>query len=169
MTWVIWAVNLLLQTFTSTTASRARNSGSLKRHIIASVGSHGVWILQLQMLLGPLMAYMNGSAGLLMQVVAGLFYTTFAVVGGVLAHHWALRTEKGKSAVGASTKYAQIPVEEWDQVKNAVARQCELFQNTLGAVSIPVGDQTLSFKQGLLSRSNSLIDEVYKKEGQIRR
>jgi hypothetical protein len=47
----------------------------------------------------------------------GLFYTTFTIVGSVAAHYVALRTETARSAVGASRKYAQIPVEEWERVK----------------------------------------------------
>lgn len=117
MIWIIWAANLIAQTFTSTLASRARNSASLTRHVLASVGSHGVWILQLQLMLGPMMDYLSGKEGWKMQVAAGVYYTTFTVIGGLLAHHWSLRNEHGKAAVGASPKYAQVTVEEWEQLK----------------------------------------------------
>ena len=120
MIWIIWALNLLAQNFMFTIVSRARNSGSLKRHVIAAIGSNGVWILQLQILLGPLMEYLNGKHGHVMQVFTALFYTAFTVAGSVAAHYWALRTEKGKSAVGANKKYAQISAEEWAAVKAAV-------------------------------------------------
>ena len=126
--WLIWAVNLLAQNFMFTFVSRARNSGSLKRHVIAAVGSNGVWILQLQIMLGPMMDYLNGKHGLLAQVGVGVFYTVFTVAGSVFAHYWALRTEKGKSAVGASSKYAQIPVAEWERIKKLLDKcgACDL-------------------------------------------
>jgi hypothetical protein len=42
-TWIIWAGVLLAQNFSFTFVSRARNSGSLKRHVIAALASNGVW------------------------------------------------------------------------------------------------------------------------------
>lgn len=122
MTWALWAVNLLLQNFMFTLVSRARNSASLRRHVLAAIGSNLVFILQFQILLGPLMDYMNGKHGLLAQAGAALFYTAFTVTGSVLAHKWSMKNEKGKSAVGASTKYAQISVEEWKALRGEVER-----------------------------------------------
>lgn len=124
--WAFWAANLIAQNLMFTFVSRARNSGSLKRHVIAAVGSNGVWMLQFQLMMGPLMDYLNGKHGLLAQVGVGVFYTFFAVVGGVLAHYWALRTEKGKSAVGANSKYAQITVEQWNLVQAHMLNKGEL-------------------------------------------
>ena len=46
--WLLWAVNLLAQNFCFTFVSRARNSGSLKRHVVAAIASNGVWMLQFQ-------------------------------------------------------------------------------------------------------------------------
>jgi hypothetical protein len=115
--WIVWAVNLLCQNVAFTFVSRARNSGSLKRHIIAAVCSNGIWILQLQILLGPMMDHLNGKHGWLMQVLVGAYYTAFTVAGSVLAHYWALKTEKGKAAVGANAKYAQIKIEDWARVQ----------------------------------------------------
>ena len=43
----------------------------------------------------------------------------FTLLGSLVAHYWSLKNEKGKAAVGANKKYAQIPVEEWEQVKAA--------------------------------------------------
>jgi hypothetical protein len=120
MIWIIWALNLLCQNFAFTLVSRARSSGSLKRHVVAAIFSNGIWILQLQILFGGFMDYLTGKHGRLAQVGVGVYYTFFTVIGSVLAHHWALRTEKGKSAVGASRHYAQITNAEWVQVKNAV-------------------------------------------------
>lgn len=120
MIWLYWALNLLIQNWMFTFVSRARNSGSLARHVTAAVFSNGVWILQLQIMLGPMMEYLNGKHGLLAQIGVGLYYTLFTVAGSVAAHYWALRTEKGKSAVGANSKYAQISKEEWEQVKQCL-------------------------------------------------
>ncbi len=119
--WVVWAVNLLAQNFMFTIVSRARNSGSLRRHVVAAVGSNGVWILQMQILMGPMLEYLQGRHGLSMQILVGAFYTIFTVAGSVLAHYWALGTEKGKSVVGANVRYAQITREEWDEIKKFVA------------------------------------------------
>src|ERR1017187_8343867 len=118
--WIIWAVNLLAQNFAFTFVSRARNSGSLKRHVIAAVCSNAIWMLQFQILIGPMMEYLNGKHGWLLQVAVGAFYTAFTVTGSVLAHYWALKTEKGKSAVGASKRRAEITPEEWMEYKRKV-------------------------------------------------
>ncbi len=117
MIWIVWALNLIAQNFAFTFVSRARSSGSLKRHLVASVFSNGIWILQMQIMFGPLVAYLTGEHGLVPQIGVGVFYTIFTVIGSVVAHWWALRTEKGSSSVGANKKYAQITVEEWAVVK----------------------------------------------------
>lgn len=119
--WIIWAVNLVAQNFAFTFVSRARNSGSLKRHVVAAVASNGIWILQLQIMLGPMMDYLNGRHGVALQAATGIFYTAFTVAGGVAAHFWALRTEKGAAAVGASKRYKQVTVEEWERVQKMLA------------------------------------------------
>jgi hypothetical protein len=118
--WVLWALLLMVQNLTFTFVSRARASASLRRHVIAAVGSNGVWILQLQIMLGPLMEYLNGKHGLLLQIAVGAYYTVFTVTGSVVAHYISLKTEKGKAAVGANTKYAQITTEEWKRVREFV-------------------------------------------------
>lgn len=120
MIWFLWAVNLLVQNFMFTFVSRARNSGSLKRHVVAAIGSNGVWILQLQIMLGPLMDYLNGKHGRIAQILVGCFYTLFTVLGSVLSHYWALRTERGKSAVGANKHRADITPKEWQEVQEFV-------------------------------------------------
>jgi len=114
--WIIWAVNLLAQNFAFTFVSRARSSGSLKRHVIAAIFSNGIWILQIQILFGAMMDYLTGKHGILPQVGVGLYYTVFTVAGSIAAHSWALKTEKGKGAVGANKKYAQITNEQWAEV-----------------------------------------------------
>jgi len=136
--WFIWALNLLAQNFMFTFVSRARNSGSLKRHVVAAIGSNGVWILQFQIMLGPMMDYLNGKHGPLAQVGVGAFYTFFTVAGSVVAHHWSLKNEAGNSAVGANKRYVQITREEWDDVQRRLVRSprtCPIYETcpvTLG-------------------------------------
>lgn len=116
--WLTWAVVLLAQNFSFTFVSRARNSGSLSRHIKASLMSNGVWFLSQIFAINTITAIITGKLGIGLAVLAGLFYTAFTVVGSILAHYISLKTEKGSGAVGANKKFAQIPVEEWQLMKN---------------------------------------------------
>ena len=63
------------------------------------------------------MKIISGQFGLARAIFAVLFYTVFTMAGSIYAHYRSLRKEKGATAVGASKRYAQIPVEEWEQVK----------------------------------------------------
>jgi hypothetical protein len=117
-TWTIWAVVLILQNFSFTFVSRARNSGSIKRHIIASVLSNGVWFASQVIMFSTLLEMLTGKHGFMAAVYTGIFYTFFTIVGAVVGHYISLKTEKGKSAVGANSKYAQITKEEWERAKN---------------------------------------------------
>jgi hypothetical protein len=118
--WAAWAVILLSQNAAFTFVSRARNSGSLPRHVFAALLSNGVWFVSQGIIFTKLYKIMTGEYGWQMAVFTGLFYTTFTIVGSVAAHYIALRTEKGKSAVGASSKYAQISKEEWQTVQRYI-------------------------------------------------
>lgn len=118
--WILWALVLLAQNFAFTYVSRARSSGSLMRHMKASFFSNGIWIFSQMILLGPMLSNLTGKNGLRLQVVTGLVYTASTMVGSIAAHYWALKTEKGKSAVGANKLYAQIPVAEWAAMKEKV-------------------------------------------------
>src|SRR5579859_1459354 len=120
LSWIYWALILLSQNFAFTYVSRARSSGSLIRHLKASIFSNGIWIFSQMLMLGPMFDYLTGKHGHAAQIGAGTVYTLSTVTGSILAHYWALRTEKGKNAVGANKRYAQIPVEEWEKVKRAV-------------------------------------------------
>ena len=71
-------------------------------------------------MLGPLFDYLQGKHGLGPQLHVALQYTFTTMAGSIAAHYWALRTEKGKSAVGASKLYAQIPVAQWEAVKTLI-------------------------------------------------
>ena len=128
--WIAWAVILLAQNFSFTFISRARNSGSLKRHVVAAVASNGVWFLSQGIIFTKLYKVMTGEYGWRMAMFTGLFYTVFTLIGSVSAHYFSLRTEKGKSAVGASKKYAQITADEWRDTQEFLdaCKQAHTFQ-----------------------------------------
>lgn len=115
--WLIWPLILLAQNFAFTFVSRARSSASLMRHAKASLMSNGIWIVSQVILIGPMFENLNGSHGLKLQMLAEMVYTVSTMSGALYAHYHALRTEKGKSAVGASKLYAQVPVGEWKTVQ----------------------------------------------------
>jgi hypothetical protein len=120
--WLTWAVVLLLQNISFTFNSRARNSASKVRHAIAAIFSNGVWFVSQLFAINTVTAILTGHLGLGLAILAGVFYTTFTVLGAMIAHTIALRTEKGKSAVGANSKYAQITTGEWEQYKRDMDR-----------------------------------------------
>ena len=116
MEWITWSLILLIQNFSFTFVSRARNSGSLTRHLVASIFSNGVWFVSQIYIFQRLFDLMTGKEGFWMGAGVAGFYTFFTVLGALTAHYWALRSEKGKGAVGANKKYAQITVAEWERV-----------------------------------------------------
>jgi hypothetical protein len=115
--WLLWALVLFTQNISFTYVSRARSSGSLTRHLKASIFSNGIWIFSNMIMLGPMFDYLTGKHGHLAQATAGTVYAIACTAGSIFAHYWALRTEKGKDAVGFNKKYAQIPIEEWQKMK----------------------------------------------------
>jgi hypothetical protein len=121
MSWLSWGLLLLVQNISFTFVSRARNSASLGRHVVAAIFSNGIYMMSLVMALGPFNTYLTGGHGRGWQSFAILYYTLFTVAGSVLAHKFSLKTEKGKSAVGASAQYAQITNTEWETFKKIVA------------------------------------------------
>ena len=60
---------------------------------------------------------MTGAYGVPAAIGTSLYYTVFTMGGSLMAHYYSLKNEKGKSAVGANAKYAQIPIDEWTQYK----------------------------------------------------
>src|SRR5271165_6772987 len=99
--WLLWAAVLFFQNISFTYVSRARSSGSLLRHLKASVFSNGIWIFSNMLMLGPMFDYLTGKHGMPQQVLSGAVYTVACVSGSIFAHYWALRTEKGMNRVGA--------------------------------------------------------------------
>jgi hypothetical protein len=118
--WAAWAAILFFQNVSFTYVSRARSSGSIVRHLKASIFSNGIWIFSQMIMLGPMFEFLTGKHGLALQIQSGLLYTTATVSGSLFAHWLAMKTEKGKNAVGASKLYAQIPVADWAAMQKAV-------------------------------------------------
>lgn len=85
--------------------------------MIASLLSNGIWFASQATLFLDILPLLKGEQGVWMGVAAGSFYTAFTMLGAAVGHKICLHTEKGSSAVGASIKYAQIPVEEWKEVR----------------------------------------------------
>lgn len=121
--WMLWALILVIQNVSFTLVSRARNSGSLRRHMVASLLSNGVWFLSQVVLVNEVMPMLSGSRGAWMLAMAGSWYTAFTMCGAWAGHWWSLRNESGSAAVGASRKYAQITSEEWEMVKQRIGGQ----------------------------------------------
>src|SRR5712691_1411258 len=115
--WLLWPITLIWQNYAFTYVSRARNSGSLKRHAIAALQSNGVWFLQTIFVFTAFQNIMSGKYGIPLTIASVLMYTAFTMLGSLYAHYRALKKEAGMGAVGANKKYAQIPVEEWERVK----------------------------------------------------
>lgn len=114
--WIFWAFILVAQNMAFTFVSRARNSASLVRHILAAILSNGVWFVSQLILVSQLLDILTGKYGFWPAVGTGVFYTVFTITGSVLAHKLSLITERGRSAVGANDKYAQITKEDWNWI-----------------------------------------------------
>jgi len=118
--WLLWPVVLMWQNYAFTFVSRARNSGSLKRHALAALQSNGVWFLQTIFVFTAFQNIMSGRYGVPLTLAAVAVYTAFTMIGSLFAHYRALRAERGMGAVGANKRYAQIPADEWAAVKEKV-------------------------------------------------
>lgn len=94
-----WFALLVVQTAAFTWVSRARNSGSIGYHALASVFSNGVFFVSQFILIG-LAAKPGMPLGEAIKL--GAIYVCGTVTGAVLMHYAALRwLEKGKRKVGA--------------------------------------------------------------------
>lgn len=95
-----WSLLLILQNAAFTWVSRARNSGSIGYHAIASVFSNGIFFTTNLMLIGSVVMRPDIPAGAL--AVLAAVYVASTVAGSVLMHVVALRwLEAGKRKVGA--------------------------------------------------------------------
>lgn len=144
--WLLWPIALIWQNYAFTYVSRARNSGSLKRHAIASLQSNGVWFLQTLFAFTAFKHIMSGDYGWPLIIAAVATYTAFTMAGSLYAHFRALKKESGMAAVGANKKYAQIPIQEWETTK---ARVAQMYNGT--DVS-PVTEVTVMGPDGKVER-----------------
>jgi len=96
--------------------------------------------------------YLQGKHGRGWQAAIGLIYTTSTVGGGILAHYLALKTEKGKAAVGANKKYAQITVEEW--------RTAQVFMKELANQPLSYLKEIPQIKADVV-RATTLAEQAY--------
>lgn len=135
--WALWAVMLLWQNYAFTEVSRARSSASLKRHMKAAFMSNGVWFLQTLFVYSQFLRIITGEYGVLLSIFSAVFYTAFTMSGSIYAHYRALKKESGKTAVGANSKYAQIPVAEWENIQHRLA-DLENPEPELGPAAEPV-------------------------------
>jgi hypothetical protein len=120
-TFFIWAFVLILQNFAFTFVSRARNSGSIKRHMVAAVFSNGVWFLSQIIIFEQMYRVMKGTYGLGMAIFVGVYYTVFTMMGSLIAHYYALRNEKGKARIGAYKDVATFTKAEGDILRVVIA------------------------------------------------
>lgn len=102
MRWLLWGLLLVLQNATFTWVSRARNSGSIKYHAVASLFSNSTWFAS-QLLLIESLVPVALSADWQTAAIIGGFYTVCTCAGAVAAHWFAMKyLETGKRRVGAT-------------------------------------------------------------------
>lgn len=102
VTFGLWALLLMSQSFANTLVSRARNSSSLAYHSVASLLSNGIWFVSLFILVDSITTAIR-TASVTYAILLGGFYTTFTLTGSVLSHWICMRwLETGKRAIGGS-------------------------------------------------------------------
>lgn len=100
MSWVLWALILLMQNASFTLVSRARNSGSLKFHALAAVGSNGIWFVGLMFAVDKIKEAKDAH-DIWLLIGSAVFYTIFTVIGSVSMHYISMKyLESGKRKVG---------------------------------------------------------------------
>lgn len=142
-----WAGILFAQNYSFTYVSRARNSGSLLRHLKAAVFSNGIWIYSNMLMLGPMFDYLTGKHGKGQQLVAGIVYTVSTVSGSMIAHFISKKTEKGKNAVGASDRYVQITPAELAKMKQDIISATNQAREAYDLTSAAIPDSGISARK----------------------
>jgi hypothetical protein len=135
--WLLWGFIFFFQNFAFTLVSLARNSSSVVRHAIGMVFSNGIWFTSQMYIFTAMCAMLIGKLGHKIQIFRALFYTLVSVSGALVGHYMSLQTEKGKAAVGASKKYAQFTVEDWQRLNAFVSGRSACTVNT--EVGLPTG------------------------------
>lgn len=98
--YLTWGAILFAQNASFTWVSRARNSGSIGYHALASVASNGVWIASMYFVVDMLREAKGDPARML---AVGAFYTACTVAGATFMHWFSMRhLERGKRRVGAA-------------------------------------------------------------------
>lgn len=94
-----WVIILFIQNAAFTWVSRARNSGSIVYHGIASIFSNGVWFVS-QLIL--ITAVVKPGMGIMELTKLGILYI-IGTTSGSIAMHWVSMKyfEKGKRKVGS--------------------------------------------------------------------
>lgn len=95
MNWMLWGILLLVQNFSFTIVSRARNSKSLAYHAIASVFSNSIWFAS-QFIIIDSISKVIKTADLVLGIKLGLFYTCFTMIGSLSSHWMAMKFWEGK-------------------------------------------------------------------------
>lgn len=99
MTYVLWAILLIVQNAAFTLVSRARNSGSLLYHAVAAVFSNGVWFASQFILISVVVKDVKSWG---QGIALGLLYIMSTVIGSVSMHYVSMHyLEKGKRRVGS--------------------------------------------------------------------
>lgn len=99
MSWLYWGLMLIAQSASFTWVSRARNSGSVLYHGVASVFSNGIFILSLYVMTDKFKQAVTPG-----QIAAVVSFYVACTVSGAMAMHWFSLTylEKGKRRVGGA-------------------------------------------------------------------
>ncbi len=101
MEWIVWALVLFGQNAAHTWTSRARGSGSLWYHGVASVCSNGVWFVAQLFFLDKFLEVRASGDQILLLIVA-VFYVACTVAGSVGMHYLLLyHVERGRMRVGS--------------------------------------------------------------------
>jgi hypothetical protein len=115
--WLLWVVVLFLQNFSFTFVSRARNSASLSRHLLACIMSNGIWFIAMILTFGEIVDILKGKQGIGIAMLCLVVYTAATVSGSISSHYLALITERGKSRVGANKHTHTLSVEDWQFIQ----------------------------------------------------
>jgi len=152
--WIGWGLLCIAQNFAFTFVSRARNSGSLRKHLVAGLFSNGIWFVGQLFAVGAFLGILSGHFGWPLAVFAGLYYTVFTLTGSLAAHQYALRTEKGKDRVGAHKDVATFTTAEGDLI-----RQRALFVDTGDGVGTFTSAELAALKE-LVGTKLETVDEL---------
>jgi hypothetical protein len=90
MSWVIWAVVLLVQNFSSGLMTRARMTSSLRYSGLASVFSNATWFVAQFIAIDKITKLLESKAWWAV-VGTAIFYVTFTVLGSLIAHHLSMK------------------------------------------------------------------------------